>query len=606
MTANPPARDEVPEDHTWDLTPMFKNPGEWNGHFTRASGLPEKARKWKGKLGESPEILTEALEFTLSAFRTVEELYVYAHLLQDQDLSDPEPVEMFGRAAALHSKLNADTSYLSPEILAIPSETMDSWLSLDLLKPYAVMLDEILRAGAHTLTPEEEGILARAAEVARSISSAVGKLSNVEIPARLPEVLDQRGNKVRITNSNLVPLLTRSPRDTRKSVFEGYYRELSGNTATLAALLEGQVKAHIFNAEARRFPSALEASLFKDRVSPEVYRSLISAVRHNLPSLHRYYHLKRRIMEQDRLHMFDLYTPVTTGSCRRFTFDEAVEAVLKAVAPLGDDYVSTLAEGFRNRWVDRYENIGKRSGAYSSGCYDSPPYILMNFSGTLDSVFTLAHEAGHSMHSYYSRKHRPYQESDYPILLAEVASITNEILLFEHLSEELSEPGELALMLDHLVNSFRSTLFRQTMFAEFELLIHSHVEKGGVLTPDFLFEEYLTMVKDYHGDAFAWDDTDRMIGCEWARVPHFHYNFYVYKYATGMASAVSAAETVIRGGSRAIPSYLGFLAGGRSIPPLQQLAGIGIDLESPDPVDKAVSRFGKTTQTLEEVLGRKE
>lgn len=602
MAETPLKRNQVAREDTWDLTLMYATDEEWHLRFSEACALPQEASRFRGTLGNSAQNLSEALKHILEAFRTVERLYVYAHLRQDQDLSDSTAVEMFEKAAALNSRLAAETSYMAPEVLAVEPSTMASWLETPEVKPCAIWLEEILRAGPHTLNASEEALLAKASEVSRCFSGASGKLTNVEMPARLPEIETDDGKTQKLTNSNFIRILTEGTRSVRKAAFQGYYNELSGNTATLAALLEGQVKAHAFRAGARSFPSALAASLFNDRVSTEVYDSLIAAVRKNLPTLHRYYDLKKRILKLSSLGMHDLYTPIAGESGRRYTFKEAVELTLDAVKPLGALYVETLARGIENRWVDRYENAGKRSGAYSSGCYDSPPYMLLNFTGTLDSVFTLAHEAGHSMHSHYSRKTRAYQDSDYPIILAEVASITNEMLLFEHLSGKLSDRAELVGMLDHLVNSFRSTLFRQTMFAEFELLIHRHVEEGGILTPDFLNEQYFTLVRAYHGDSFAWDDSDRLISAEWARVPHFYYNFYVYKYATGMAAAVAASEAVLGGKASA---YSAFLAGGRSKPPLDQLIGIGVDLESPEPVNTAVARFARTTDALEEALGQK-
>lgn len=602
MAATPLSRNQVAREDTWDLTPMYATDEEWHLRFSEACELPHEASRFRGTLGESAKKLAEGLKHILEAFRSVERLYVYAHLRQDQDLSDSAAVEMFEKAAALNSSLAAETSYMAPEILAVDQSTMTSWLETPEVKPYATWLEEILRAGPHTLNASEEALLARASEVSRCFSGASGKLTNVEMPARLPEIETDDGKTLKLTNSNFIRILTEGTGNVRKAAFQGYYRELSGNVATLAALLEGQVKAHVFRARARSFPSALAASLFNDRVGSEVYDSLIAAVRRNLPTLHRYYDLKKRVLNLRGLGMHDLYTPIAGESGRRYTFDEAVEMTLDAVKPLGEQYVETLARGFENRWVDRYENAGKRSGAYSSGCYDSPPYMLLNFTGTLDSVFTLAHEAGHSMHSHYSRTNRTYQESDYPIILAEVASITNEILLFEHLSGKLSDRNELVGMLDHLVNSFRSTLFRQTMFAEFELLIHRHVEEGGILTPDFLGEQYFALVQAYHGDSFTWDDSDRLITTEWARVPHFYYNFYVYKYATGMAAAVAASEAVLGGKADA---YSAFLAGGRSRPPLDQLLGIDVDLESPGPVNTAAARFARATDALEEALGQK-
>lgn len=602
MAATPLKRNQVAEGDTWDLTPMFANDGEWQHSFSEASALPHEAARFRGTLGDSASSLALALKHILEAFRTVERLYVYAHLRQDQDLSDSAAVEMFEKAAALNSSLAAETSYMAPEILAVEPSMMAQWLETPAVKPYATWLDDILRAAPHTLNSSEEALLARASEVSRCFSGASGKLTNVEMPARLPEIVTDEGTTVKLTNSNFIRILTEGTRSVRKAAFQGFYNELSGNTATLAALLEGQVKAHVFHARARSFPEALSASLFNDRVGTGVYESLIAAVRKNLPTLHRYYDLKRRVLGLSSLGMHDLYTPIAGESARRYTFDEAVELTLDAVRPLGGEYVETLSRGIASRWVDRYENAGKRSGAYSSGCYDSPPYMLLNFTGTLDSVFTLAHEAGHSMHSHYSRRTRSYQESDYPIILAEVASITNEILLFEHLSGRLSDDrNELIGMLDHLVNSFRSTLFRQTMFAEFELLIHRHVENGGILTPDYLNGQYLDLVRAYHGDSFSWDSSDRLIASEWARVPHFYYNFYVYKYATGMAAAVAASDSVLAGRAA---EYTAFLGGGRSRPPLDQLIDIGVDLSSPGPVNSAVARFAATTDALEEALGK--
>jgi oligoendopeptidase F len=602
MAAPPLKRSQVAREDTWDLTLMYATDEEWHLRFTEACDLPREASRFRGTLGTSPKTLAEALKHILEAFRTVERLYVYAHLRQDQDLSDSTAVEMYEKAASLNSSLAAETSYMAPEILAVEPSTMAFWLETPDVKPYAIWLEDILRAGPHTLNASEEALLARASEVSRCFSGASGKLTNVEMPARLPEIETDDGRTLKLTNSNFIRILTEGTGNVRKSAFQGYYNELSGNVATLAALLEGQVKAHVFRARARSFPSALSASLFNDRVSTGVYDSLITAVRGNLPTLHRYYDLKKRVLNLPSLGMQDLYTPIAGEGGRPYTFEEAVQLTLDAVRPLGTQYVETLSRGIENRWVDRYENSGKRSGAYSSGCYDSPPYMLLNFTGTLDSVFTLAHEAGHSMHSHYSRKTRSYQDSDYPIILAEVASITNEILLFEHLSGKLSDRSELVGMLDHLVNSFRSTLFRQTMFAEFELLIHRHVEEGGILTPDFLNEQYFALVRAYHGDSFAWDDSDRLIATEWARVPHFYYNFYVYKYATGMAAAVAATEAVLGGKANA---YSAFLAGGRSRPPLEQLLGIDVDLESPGPVNSAAARFARTTDLLEEALGQK-
>ncbi len=602
MTEQPVQRSEVPVEDTWDLSLMYPRREDWAKDLKETSALPDSLALRRGKATTSPEALLETIEEILLASRRAEKIFSYAHMVNDQNLADPTGSEMNQKAMDLLTNLAASVSWFNPEVLSVPEETMEKWLKETPLSKYRVWLEDVLRNRPHTLSSGEEKILALASDATRGFSGAFGKLNNVEMPARFPSVTDPSGRQVKISHGNFVPLLQEPDRNLRKNVFNGFYGELAGNTETLGALLDGQVRTNIFRARARKYPSALEASLFHDRVNRRVYESLISAVHQSLPIMHRYYRMKKRSMNLDTLHLYDIYTPTVPGVDVRYTVEQGEELTLKAVEILGEQYRNDLERGFENRWTDRYENRGKRSGAYSGGCYDSPPYMLLNFSGTLDSVFTMAHEAGHSMHSWYSRKKQPYHTSDYKILVAEVASITNEMLLADHMKSQGADHSVMAYLIDSQINDFRTTLFRQTMFAEFELLVHRRVEEGESLSSDWLSKTYYDLVRLYHGDAFAFDGEDEPIANEWARIPHFYYNFYVYKYATGMASAASISRRILSGDGAAVHSYLDFLSSGGSKPPLDLLRAIGIDLETPAPVEEAMVMLKSLTEELEKML----
>ena len=574
------------------------------GQYTETSALPEQLAARRGRTASSAESLLETVEAILAATRRAEKIFTYAHMIHDQDLSDPSGSEMNQKAMDLLTSLSTAVSWFNPEILSIPEKTMNKWITETPLREYSVWLQDILRNRPHIMSAGEERILALANDATRGFGGTFSKLNNVEIPARFPSVTGKDGKKIKISHGNFVPMLQSPDRKLRKDVFNGFYGEIAGNVETLGSLLDGQVRTNIFRARARSYPSALEASLFQDRVNRKVYDSLISSVHENLPVMHRYYRMKKASMKLDKLHLYDVYTPTVPGVDVKYSADAGKELTLNAVSLLGDNYVSDLEKGFSSRWTDLYENRGKRSGAYSGGCYDSPPYMLLNFSGTLDSVFTMAHEAGHSMHSWYSRKNQPYHTSDYKILVAEVASITNEMLLAHNMLKSTDDSSVAAYLMDSQVNDFRTTLFRQTMFAEFELLIHRRVEEGESLSADWLSKTYLGLVKLYHGDAFEYDEEDQAIAGEWARIPHFYYNFYVYKYATGMASAASISERIITGEKDAVSSYLKFLSSGGSKPPLELLREIGVDLETPAPVEDSMKMLTSLVNKLEPMLER--
>jgi oligoendopeptidase F len=471
------------------------------------------------------------------------------------------------------------------------------------LATYRVWLEDVLRGKPHVLTPAEERLISMAYEPLSAISRVYSVLKNVDLAARLPEVADEAGEAQKLTHGLFIKFLEGRDRAVRKAAFDQYYAEFKGNRQTIAAALDGEVKAHIFSARVRHFDSALEASLFDDNVEPAVYDALIEAVHGALPAFYRYLALRKRRLGLEQMHMYDVYVPVVETVDLQYTYDEAVANVLAAVAPLGEEYVAVTREGLLGGWVDRYENVGKRSGAYSSGSYDSQPFILMNYTGTLDSMFTLAHELGHSMHSWNSNHSQPYHLADYRILVAEVASTTNESLLNDYLLKVTEDRAVRAYLIDRYLDSFRATLFRQTMFAEFEKIIHAQVEAGEPLTVESLDGTYYDLVKLYFGDAVAFDDEDAPIAWEWARIDHFFYDFYVYKYATGMSSAIALAEGIVEGREGALERYLAFLRGGSSRYPLDLLRAAGVDLATPEPVRAALAEFERLVGELETLLG---
>ncbi|RKZ04234.1 oligoendopeptidase F [Candidatus Fermentibacteria bacterium] len=598
----PVKRSDVPVEDTWDLTALYKTVEDWERDLKSVSGLPEKISSYRDTATESPEKLLEVIEALLDADRKVEKIFTYSHMILDQDLSDPVGSEMNQKAMDLITSLSTSASWFNPAVLSVPEETMKNWIENTPLSTYRVWLEDILRNRPHTLSAAEERIMVLASDATRGFMGTFGKLNNVEIPARFPEILDGSGKKIKLSHGNFIPILQGPDIEVRKNAFKGFYKELKGNTETLASLLDGQVRTNIFRAKARNFPSAIEASLFQDRVGKTVYTALINSVHESLPVMHRYYTMKKRVMGLSKMHFYDVYTPTVHDVDAKYTISQAEEMTLEAVKPLGELYTNTLRQGFKDRWTDRYENIGKRSGAYSGGCYDSHPYMLLNFSGTLDSVFTMAHESGHSMHSWFSKNNQPYHTSDYRILVAEVASITNEMLLANYLRRKTDDSDMIAYLIDSQINDFRTTLFRQAMFAEFEMLIHNQVEQGGALSREWLNKTYYDLVKLYHGDAFEYDSDDSLIETEWARIPHFYYNFYVYKYSTGLASAASISSRIINGDTGVVEKYINFLSAGGSKPPLELLRGTGVDLETPAPVKDAMRKLDGLLSDLEKLL----
>jgi oligoendopeptidase F len=602
-TVGPRRREDIPVGDRWNVAAVFESDQAWEAALEAAKRLPEQVAEYAGRLGESETMLAEALQAYFGADREMEKVWVYANMRSDEDLGNSQCQQMMERARSAYVALSAAGSYIAPEVLTIEDERIRAWLASGPVSTYCVWLEELLRAKPHTLSPAEERLLAMVAEPLSVFERIFGVLKNVDLAARLPATPDERSVEEQLTHASFITKLENQDRDVRRKAFEGYYGEFRGNRNTIVATVDGAVKTHVFTARVRNFGSAIEAALFDDHVDVAVYDALIAAMHEALPVFYRYMELRRRLLSVDRLHLYDVYVPAVPEVTLNYTFDEAVEIVCRAMAPLGEEYVATMRAGIESGWVDRYENAGKQSGAYSTGGYDTAPYILLNFTGTLDAMFTLAHELGHSMHSWYSNHTQPYHQADYRILVAEVASTTNEALLNHYLLSTIDDRSTRAYLIDRYLDGFRGTMFRQTMFAEFEKLMHASVEQGAPLTSDGLDATYYNLVKQYYGGTVAFDEQDAPIAWEWSRIDHFFYNFYVYKYATGMASAVAIARAILEGEPGALQRYLTFLQAGASDEPLAVLRRAGVDLTTPQPVASALVEFERLLDELERLVG---
>lgn len=599
MTARElPSRADVEPKDTWDLSLLFVDNDAWERAFTQYQGLIDKYDQFKGRLGESAESLAELLEFDIAADRVAEKLSSYACLKVSEDVANGEALERKTRFFGLASLAGQKASYIRPEILAISSEKMAAFLQSPRLAPHRITLDRILRQKPHTLGANEERILAMQSEMAQTASQVFTQLNNADL--KFKPVRDRSGQKHPLSHGSLMTFLHSSKRPVRKKAFKKYYAEYRDHANTLAATLEGSIKRDVFHAKVRNFAGSLEAALFDDNVPVAVYNNLIDAVRRHLPTLHRYYAIRKRAMKIKRIHHYDTYVPIISKLQKRHTWDQAVSLVLESLNPLGDEYVRVLREGLQGRWCDRYENKGKQSGAFSSGSFDGPPYILMNYQkDVLDHVFTLAHEAGHSMHTHYASKHQPYQYYNYTIFVAEVASTFNEQLLGKLFQERARTKEERAFFVNRQIDEIRATIYRQTMFAEFEKITHELAEKNEALTLDRFQKEYRSLLEAYFGPDFALDEE---LSLECFRIPHFYRAFYVYKYATGLSAAIALSQGVLNGGEKELSAYLGFLKGGCSKFPLDLLRDAGVDMETPTPVDSALTRFAQLVDELDNLV----
>jgi oligoendopeptidase F len=591
-------RSEIPESDKWDLTHLFTDAGKWQEDFAWLRRAYPKLEEWKGRVGESAQTLADVLEFEKSLELKIERVYHYASLQLAEESTNNEYLARIGQVQNLLTKIGEAAAFVVPEIQAINDEEFSKFVVDPALKDWRIKLHKIRRMKPHVLSVPEERLLALGSVALSGYDDTFSQLTDVDM--KFGVLTDETGRETPLTQNSFSSFLVKQDHDLRKRAFHQFYAEFRDHQYTLAASLVYSVKADVFHARARHYPSALEAALFPDDVPIAVYDGLIRSVRANLKPLFRYFDLRRRALGLRELHHYDTYVPLVPEIETRTSFDHAVEMVLTALAPLGEEYVDVLREGLRGRWVDRYENKGKRSGAFSSGSYGAPPYILMNYKeDVFADVYTLAHEAGHSMHSWFAQESQLFQDYQYPIFLAEVASTFNEELLTHHLLQQTSNLKMRAYIINRQIDDLRGTLFRQTMFAEFEKIIHSIDESGDALTLDVFKSEYHKLLETYFAENFV---VDAELDLECLRIPHFYHAFYVYKYATGISAAVALSERVLSGESGSVDAYLNFLRSGGSQFPLETLKAAGIDMTTSAPIESTLRLFERRLDELEALL----
>lgn len=597
-------REEVLSSDRWNVEALYPTFKDWKKSLEKIKPLVSDPAPWpalqklKGTLHEGPEKIRDALTLLLSIDRELTKLYTYAHLRHDEDIANNEAKENYEQIMTLMHLFSQETAWFQPELLAIPDQTLKAYIESPLLIDYRFYLEKSIRIKKHTLSQESEKLLALAGQALQTSYKAFNALTDADFI--FPAILNEKGEEKPLTHGSYGLYLRDQDRTLRKNAFRVYHQKYAAYENTFCELLNGQVQSQLFEARARNYSSCLEAALFPRNIEPSVYHALITAVHDRLPILHRYMALRKKILGLDEMHLYDVYVPLTNAVDMRLDYAEAEDIVIESVKPLGEEYQNLLKKGFKEqRWVDRYENKNKRSGAYSSGCYDSMPYILMNYKSILRDVFTLAHEAGHSMHSLYSRENQPYHLSSYPIFLAEVASTFNEDLLTRLLLNKCEKKEEKIYLINQKIEDVRATLFRQTMFAEFELKIHDYVEKGIPLTPQLLKQDYRQLNELYFGPSTF---IDPEIEIEWARIPHFYYHFYVFQYATGVSAATALAQKVVSGTIDDRTDYLSFIKGGSSKYPIDMLKMAGVDMTTPAPVISTIETFDKLLTELEKLM----
>lgn len=591
-------RSEVPEEFTWNLGDMFESDAAWLAEYEALKVYPEKLSAFRGRLGESAAELLAFMKLSDEIDLRVTVLYGYASCKSDQDTANGTYQDYRGKAMATFIAIDGASAFSTPEIMEIPDDTMERFYKDESeLETYRRVITKLRRRREHILSPECERILAAAGEMAETPENIGSVFRNADIT--FPDVTDSQGNTHKLTGGSFVPLLESPDVTLRRNTFETYYNRLGEFKNTVASILDGQFKQLRFFADARKYGSTLEASLDRTEVPTEVYHNLIAAVHANLDKMYRYVSLRKKLLGVDELHMYDVYTPIIADAAEEITFGQAKETVLEALSVLGEDYIALLKEGFNNRWIDVYENVGKRGGAYSSGNSRPHPYVLLNHKNNLDSQFTLAHEMGHALHSYYSCKNQPVCTSNYVIFVAEVASTCNEILLMRHLLGKTTDKRGRAYLINHFLDQFKGTVYRQTMFAEFELMMGKMSEAGETLTAEKLCDKYLELNKLYFGPDMV---SDQGISLEWARIPHFFYNYYVFQYATGFSAACAIASRILELGEPAVKDYKKFLSSGGSTDPISLLKIAGVDMSTPEPVNAGLKLFGELIDEMEELL----
>lgn len=593
-----PTRSQVDPANTWAITDLYPSDQAWREACENVRGLVRDLAAYRGRLGESAAAL-------LAFFRLQDEIDLqgdrmisYAFRKSDEDTRNPVYQEMSAQAQNFLVELSQALSFQTPELLAIEDATLESFYAQEpALAHYRLILKRIRSKKDHTLSPDCEALLASAERMGQAPDDIFSLLNDADMT--YPDATDSKGETHPVTHGNYVSLLQSADRTLRQSAFQSLYGVYGQFRNTCAAILGAQMKQLQFFADARRYPSALHAALAETEVDPQIYHNLIQTVHDNLDAMHRYVRLRKKLLGVDKLHYYDLYTPIVADEDASIPFEQGKEMAREALKPLGEDYLKILNEGFDNRWIDVYENQGKRSGAYSAGVYGVHPYVLLNYTDTLDDVFTLVHEMGHALHSYLSNHTQSVTYAGYKIFVAEVASTCNEALLMQHLLSKTTEPKRRAYLINHFLEQFRGTLYRQTMFAEFELWCSEQTRKGQPLTAEALNEKYAELNRLYYGEDI---EPDPEIALEWARIPHFYYNFYVYQYATGFTSAIALSQRILKEGRPAVEDYLRFLSGGCSADPVSLLKGAGVDISSPAPIVDALKLFDTLIVEMEQLM----
>ena len=590
-------RKDIPLKDTWALEDLYATDADWEKALARMQARMPELSEFEGKLAQNGQTLCAFLALLEELDTQAESLGNYAMRRGDQDTRDANYQAMNGKFISAVTELSAGLSFATPEIMAIPEESLEGFYAdCPRLERYRRYLTDQRRKKAHTLSAAEERLLAAAAEMAGAPDSIYSSLLNADLT--YPDALDSEGKPHSLSQSTFVPLEESGDRVLRKSAYENLYHTLKGMRNTAAGLLDAQNKQQKFYATARKYSSAREAALDGTNVPLSVYDNLIEAVHRNLDKMHRYVRLRKKLLGVDQLHFYDIYTPLVQDLNKSIPYEQAKQTVYDALHPLGEDYRKILKEGFDNRWIDVYENRGKRTGAYSAGT-KVHPYVLLNYTGSLDSEFTLAHEMGHALHSYLSNKHQNPIDSDYVIFVAEVASTCNEALLMEYLLKRTRDKKERAYLINYFLDQFKGTIYRQVMFAEFEKTIGQMVDAGQTLTADVLCAEYRRLAELYYGPDM---EVDEEIAIEWARIPHFYYDYYVFQYATGYAAAIALSRRILSEGEPAVKDYLGFLSGGCSKSPIDLLKGAGVDMTGPQPVNDALALFGELLDEMESLM----
>jgi len=598
MSSEVPTRTEIPDSDKWDLSHLFADVGKWQEDFVWLQRAYPRIKDWKGKLGQSAKSLADCLEFEKTLDLRIERLYHFASLQLAEDSANTEYLARVGQIQNLLTQIGEAFAFVVPEIQAIDDEMFAKFVADPSLAEWRIKLHKVRRLKSHVLSEPEERILALGAAALNGYDDTFSQLTDVDM--KFGVLTDDAGAEKPLTQSSFSSFLVKRDSELRKRAFHQFYAEFKDHEYTLASSLAYSVKADVFRARARNYSSSLEAALFPDDIPVSVYENLIKSVRANFAPLGRYFALRRRVLGLKELHHYDTYVPLVAEIESRISFDEAVDKVVAALQPLGQEYVDALQDGLRGRWCDRYETKGKRSGAFSSGSYGAPPYILMNYKeDVFADLYTLAHEAGHSMHTWFAQKSQNFQDYDYPIFLAEVASTFNEELLTHYLLEQTRDPKMRAYIINRQIDDIRGTLFRQTMFAEFEKMVHEIEESGDALTLDVFKSEYHKLLTAYFAENFV---LDPQLDLECLRIPHFYGAFYVYKYATGISAAVALSEKVLRNETGAVDAYLGFLKSGGSKFPLETLRDAGVDMTTPAPIESTLRLFERRLGELEKLL----